>query len=375
MIYLDNAATTKVCDEAAAAITACLQGNYGNPSSLHKMGIEAEKIIDNARKIIGAALACEPECIFFTSGATESNNLAIFGATGVYGRRKRKIVTTSIEHPSVSECMKRLEEDGFEVIRISPNSDGEISTDDFADVVDENTCLVSIMLVNNENGYIVPVGRIFKDVKRKNPEIITHCDAVQGFMKIPFKSKELNADLISISGHKIYSAKGVGAIYVKKGIRLKPVCYGGGQEKGLRSGTESVPLIAGFGATVERLKGTLDFRLNKAKELREYFLNRVDKLDDISLNFKEDNLPYIINVSVKGIRSEIMLHFLEEKGIYVSSGSACSKGARSNVLKEFGLSDELIDSSIRISTSFENTFEDMEELINAIAEARQRFNY
>lgn len=375
VIYLDNAATTKVCDEAASAITGCLQDNYGNPSSLHGMGIDAEKIIDNTRKIIGMALACEAECIYFTSGATESNNLAVLGVAGAYGKRKRKIITTSIEHPSVSECMNKLEEDGFEVVRISPNSDGEFDVDDFINAVDGNTCMVSAMLVNNENGYTLPIGKIFKAIKRKNPDVITHCDAVQGFMKTPIKVKELNADLISISGHKIYSAKGIGAFYIKKGIRLKPICNGGGQEKGLRSGTESVPLIAGLGASVEKLNSTISCRLDKANELREYFLEKLDKLDGVAINLNDNSMPYIINVSIKGIRSEIMLHFLEEKGIYVSSGSACSKGAKSNVLKEFGLGDGLIDSAIRISTSFENTVEDMEMLVNSIAEAKKRFNF
>lgn len=375
VIYLDNAATTKVCDEAVSAIMGCLQENYGNPSSLHGMGIEAEKIIDNTRKIIGMALACEPECIYFTSGATESNNLAIFGTVGAYGKRKRKIVTTSIEHPSVSECMNKLEENGFDIVRVSPNSMGEFAVEDFINAVDENTCLVSAMLVNNENGYILPIGEIFKAIKRKNPDIITHCDGVQGFMKIPMKVKELNADLISISGHKVHSAKGVGAIYKKRGIRLEPTCFGGGQEKGVRSGTESVPLIAGLGASVEQLAKTIDFRLERAKELQEYFLEKLKKLDDVIINIDNNNMPYIINVSIKGIRSEIMLHFLEEKGIYVSSGSACSKGAKSSVLREFGIKDEIIDSSIRISSSYENTIKEMEMLIDAIVEAKQRFKF
>jgi cysteine desulfurase len=371
-VYLDNAATTKVLDKAAEVMTGCFLNNYGNPSSLHKKGLEAQIAVDNARKTIASVLVCDPESIYFTSGATESNNLAVMGTAGAYGKRKKKIITTSIEHPSVREAINHLEEQGFEIVRISPRRNGEISCEDVIDAVDENTCLVSTMLVNNETGYILPVRRIFLGVKRKFPDVITHCDAVQGFMKIPVKVKELNADMITLSGHKIHAAKGIGALYVKKGVRLAPITFGGTQEKGYRSGTESVPLISGFGEAVKILSGNVDERYERAYTLRKYLMDRLTAMDGININSNETASPYIINISVEGIRSEIMLHFLEEKEIYVSSGSACSKGAKSSVLREFGLSDKIADTALRISLCAENTTYDMRVLADALKEGQEK---
>jgi cysteine desulfurase len=372
-IYLDNASTTKPCEPAVSAAFYCMVENYGNPSSLHKMGIEAEKVLNDTRRAIASAIACAPESVYFTSGATESNNAAILGAAEIYGRRKRKIVTTSIEHPSVAEPIKRLEELGYEVVRISPNRSGEIEYEDIISAVDDNTCLVSCMLVNNENGYILPIKRAFMAIKRNFPECITHCDAVQGFMKIPIRANELYADLISISAHKIHGIKGVGALIMKKGIRIAPILRGGGQEKGVRSGTESVPLIAGFGAAVSALSPTLQQAIKNAEEINEYLRSRLSDIDGISINSKQDSCsPFIMNISVERIRSEIMLHHLESKGIFVSSGSACSKGAKSSVLKEFGLSDRLIDSAIRISISRETTWGDIDALISGIRDGQEK---
>lgn len=248
--YLDNAATTKPCEEAVAAALAAMTDNYGNPSSLHRVGLNAELAVTEARKSIAAALVCLPECITFTSGATESNNTLIIGAAEHYGKRKKKIVVSAIEHPSVEESMKYLEKNGFEVVRIKPQKTGEIDADEFIAAVDYNTVLASCMLVNNETGAIMPVKKIFTQIKRSYPDCITHCDAVQGFLKIPIKTADLNADLITVSGHKVHAPKGVGAMYIKKGIRVNPRMLGGGQEKGMRSGTESVPLISAFGAAV-----------------------------------------------------------------------------------------------------------------------------
>lgn len=370
MIYLDNASTTKPCVEAVSAINNVLINNFGNPSSLHKLGVEAEIEINKARKIIAAALVADPECVYFTSGATESNNLAINGIVQNYGKRRKKIITTAIEHPSVAEPIKRLEEMGFEVVRIQPNPNGEIEYELIISALDDNVCLVSCMLVNNENGAILPIKKAFTYIKRNYPEIITHCDAVQGFMKIPFKVSQLFADVISISAHKINGPKGIGAIYIKKGIRVSPQINGGGQEKKMRSGTESVPLIAGFGAAVEFKMHTVLQRLDYVQGIKNYFLEKVEELNGITVLSSADASPYITTFAVEGIKSETMLHFLESKEIYVSSGSACSKGKKSEVLKAFKVNEKLLDFAIRISFSDETIKEEIDALIEAIKEGQ-----
>lgn len=369
-VYLDNAATTKPCEPAVSAVFKCMVEDYGNPSSLHGIGLDAEKNITEARKSIGAALVCDPANIIFTSGATEANNMAIFGAIKNYGKRKRKIVITQIEHPSVLIPVKYLEEkEGYTVVRIKPNRNGEIDTDEFLNAIDEQTCFASCMLVNNETGTIQNVRRIFSQIKRNFPECITHCDAVQGFMKIHFKATDLFADIIVISGHKVHAVKGVGAMYIRKGIRIQPLLMGGGQEKNLRSGTESVPLICGFGAAVRVQMATLNSAFSKAEEIAKYTREKLETLDFISINSPIDNVsPYILNFSVSRVRSEIMLHSLESKGIYVSSGSACSKGVHSSVLTSMGLSENQADSAIRVSISRTTSKEEIDILINAITE-------
>lgn len=372
MIYFDNAATTKPADSVVKAVCSCMEENFGNPSSLHMLGLRAQQIMDGARKKIADALCTAPETVYFTSGATESSNLAIRGAAGTYGRRKKHVITTTVEHSSVKEAFARLEAEGFEVIRISPGENGEFNPQDFIDAADENTCLVSMMLVNNETGAVLPVRKVFTGIKLKNSEIVTHCDAVQAFMKINVKPDELKADMISMSAHKIYGPKGVGALYVRKGIRLLKQNLGGKQENGMRGGTEAVPLIAGFGEAVSRLSGNMTERTEKLEELRKYFLEKAEKMDGVQVNSTASAVPYIINISLKGIRSEIVLHFLEEREIYISSGSACSKGAKSGVLGEFGISPALEDSALRISFTHENTKEETDEFFAALEAAEKR---
>lgn len=370
--YLDNAATTKPCDKAVSAAVSALTETYGNPSSLHRAGFLAEELVNEARKNIASALSTQPECVIFTSGATESNNLAIIGSAKTYGRRKKKIVTTTIEHPSVARTVDYLEEQGYEVVRISPNHNGEIIPDDIVSAVDDNTFMVTCMLVNNETGYILPLKKAFTAIKRLYPECITHADCAQAFLKIPIKFSELSADMISISGHKIHAPKGIGALVLKKGVRLLPIMFGGGQEKGIRSGTESVPLISAFGETVKEYAPTLSNAINNANEMNAYLREKLAKLPDISINSTEGICsPFIMNFSVVGIRSEIMLHFLESKGIYVSSGSACSKGAKSSVLSEFRITDECIDSALRVSFSRFTTWQDIDMLVNGIIDGQQ----
>ena len=372
-IYLDNAATTRPCEPAVSAVFQNMVEDYGNPSSLHKIGLTAEQNVTEARKAVAAALVCDPQCVTFTSGATECNNTAIFGAAKNYGKRKKKIVVSAIEHPSVAEPLKYLEEkEGFEVVRIKPSRGGEISAEDFIEAVDENTCLASCMLVNNETGAIQPVRKIFSRIKRDFPECITHCDAVQGFMKMPIKSAEIFADVIVVSGHKVHAVKGVGAMYIRKGIRIAPLLLGGGQEKNLRSGTESVPLIAGFGAAIRALMPTVGVAHENAEKISAYLLKKLSKLDYVTVNSTAENSsPYIINFSVEGIRSEIMLHFLESRDIYVSSGSACAKGAHSSVLTAMGVSDKLADSAVRVSICRTTTMGEIDVLVTALQEGYQ----
>lgn len=358
-IYLDNAATTKPCQEAVDAAVRAMTVCYGNPSSLHRAGLDAQLETDRARKIIGRSLGTDSGNIIFTSGATESNNLAVRGAAAAYGKRKRKIVASAVEHASVEETLSAMESIGFEVVRVTARADGRYYAADFIQSCDENTCLLTMMSVNNETGYIMPVKETFSAVKRRFPEIITHSDCVQAYMKIPVTAAALNADLISVSGHKVHGAKGVGALYIKKGIRVLPIVTGGKQEKGIRSGTEAVPLICAFGAAVEKLIPTISERYKRAEELKKSLLEMIAGIDGVSVNSPEDGSPYIINISAAGKRSEIMLHYLESREIYVSSGSACSKGQQSGVLGIFGITGKAADSALRISITAETTEEEL----------------
>lgn len=361
MIYFDNAATTKPCEEAVSAAVKCMGEYYGNPSSLHKMGIESEKLIDSAKKNILNRLNKEGE-IYFTSGATESNNLAIFGTARALKRRGNRIVTTAIEHPSVSEPMKKLEEEGFEVVSLKP-CEYENFEDALINAVDEKTILLCFMAVNNETGFIINSKRVYNSVKKRFPSCVVHLDGVQGFCKVP-----LFGDTISLSAHKIHGIKGVGALYKAKGVRLLPNVYGGGQQSGIRSGTEPVDLICAFEAAVKAYPENI----TKFLELRHTLIHHLEQLEGIILNSK-NSVDNIVNFSVRGVRSEIMLHFLEEKGIFVSSGSACSRGKVSPVLSALGVSDKDADSAVRVSFSLSNTEEEISQLALALTEGIKRF--
>lgn len=371
-VYLDNAATTKPCEEAVDAAVKMMRENYGNPSSLHRAGLDAQLVMDKARKVIADSIGADSSCLYFTSGATESNNLALRGIAGAYGKRKKKIVISAVEHASVDETASALETQGFEVVRVSPRDDGRMYAADFVNACDENTCLLSMMLVNNETGYILPVKDTFAAVKRRFPDIVTHCDCVQGYMKLPVKVTAMNADIISISAHKIHGIKGVGAIYIKKGVRVTPVITGGKQEKGIRSGTESTPLIAAFGAAAEKLLPTISERYKTAEGLKSYLLDKLKDVEGVSVNSPEDGSPYVINISAEGRRSEIMLHFLESKGVYVSSGSACSKGQQSGVLGEFGITGKRADSALRVSITAETTQQELDAFVEALKEGYEK---
>ena len=370
-VYLDNAATTKRCAEAVEAAVTAMTDNYGNPSSLHRVGLNAQLLMDSARKTIADSIGADSGCIYFTSGATESNNLALRGASAAYGRKRKKIVISAVEHASVEETAADLEKKGFEVVRVSPREDGRYYSADFVNACDDDTCLISMMYVNNETGYIMPVKETFAAVKRKYPDIITHTDCVQAYMKLPVKASALCADLISLSGHKIHGAKGVGAIYIKKGVRVLPVVTGGKQEKGIRSGTESVPLIAAFGAAVKKLVPTIAERYEKVSGLKAYLLEKLGDIEGVAVNSPEDGSPYVVNISAGGKRAEIMLHYLESKEVYVSSGSACSKGQQSGVLGQFGIRDKRADSALRISMTAETTEAELDMFCEALREGME----
>lgn len=371
MIYLDNAATTKPSEAAIDAAEYCLRTEFGNPSSLHRLGLNAEKLLDFSRDELISALGGQGGSVVFTSGATESNNLAVFGLAENYGRRKKRIVTTAVEHPSVAEAMKRLTALGYTLETVMPDENGRISEETLVSSVDENTCLISCMYVNNETGAVLPVENAFSRIKKLFPDCITHCDFVQGFMKLPVKVKNLSADAVSVSGHKVHAPKGVGALWFKKGVRIAPTLFGGGQQSGLRSGTEPVPLIYSFAKAVEELEPTVAKRLEHAMNIYDYAVSEILGIDGAVINSSRDGSPYIISMALKGIKSETLLHFLESKDIYVSSGSACSKGKKSAVLKAFGYPESVIDSTVRISTCAATSKEDIDSLTTALKEAQK----
>ncbi len=372
-IYLDNCATTRVCDEAVAACVRAMTEDYGNPSSLHKKGMEAENILSDTRRTIGKMLGCDGDCIYFTGSATESNNLAILGAAAANPRGGKTIVTTTVEHASVTNAVDYLGEQGYTIRKVSPKPDGNFDPQDFLNAVDEDTLLVTFMMVNNEMGTVLPYQAMIPALKKKYPRLLIHMDAVQGFAKFPLSVKKLDIDLLTFSGHKLYAPKGIGVLYVKKGVRLKPVIHGGGQEKGLRSGTHAVQLVAGLNEALRLCdKNRAAFQQHYA-ELNAKLREGVAKLPNVLVNSPENGAPHLLNISVLDIPSEIMLHFLESKGISVSSGSACAKGAKSSVLAAYGLPEERIKSALRVSFSKDNTPEDIDALLEAISEGISKF--
>lgn len=364
-IYLDNSATTPLCESAKKKIAYMLDECWANPSSIHHLGVKAKDELDKARKIIAEKISSREDEIFFTSGGTESNNIAIFGAVEKLKKRGNKIITSSIEHPSVENCMKVLETKGFNVVRLPVGENGAINIQDLIREVDEKTILISVMLVNNELGAINPVQLIKKAVMMKNSPAFIHCDAVQGFGKLPIKVQKLGVDLMSISSHKIHGPKGAGALFVRKGVSIVSPVSGGGQEKGLRSGTEAMPAICGFAAAAEEIT-EIENNLENVKKIRDGLIEKLEKIDGVVINSKKDALPYIINFSVTGIPSQPMINFLSEREIYVSGGSACAKGHRSTALLGAGITPERIDSAIRVSLSRFNTDDELDTLAENI---------
>jgi cysteine desulfurase len=369
-IYFDNSATTKPSKVSIDAVVDVLKYDFGNPSSLHRLGLHAQNLITDAKKKISKSLGCLENEIYFTSGATESNNIAILGGTDANKRRGKKIVVSSIEHSSVLAPAKHLENLGYEVVRVSPSNSKNFCVNDFLKEVDKNTILISVMGVNNELGTILPFEDIMSGAKRINPDILTHIDFVAGYLKHGVRLKNQAIDCLSISGHKVFAPKGIGALYIKKGVKVNPITFGGGQENGIRVGTEATSLIAGFGASVGEFSPKIKDINEHYKSLNNYLRQKLLQITDIIINSDENCANHILNFSVLGVKSEIMLHFLESKNIYVSSGSACSKGKTSHVLSALGLEKTLIDSAIRISFCPENTTEEIDELIKNIEIAK-----
>lgn len=363
--YLDNSATTQVLPSVAQKAVELMVDEFGNPSSLHTRGFRARKLLEEARAQVAQRLGAQPEEITFTSGGTESNNLAIFGAAQARRRLGNKIVTTAAEHDSVLNPCRALEKQGFEVVYLKPDATGHLPEEALAQAIDEKTILVSVMLVNNETGAIFPVQAAGRAIRRKKAPALLHVDAVQGFGKLPFTVKKLGADLLTLSGHKIHGPKGIGALYVKKGVRILPQALGGGQERGMRSGTESVPLICALGEAV-RLLPPAEEALEQVGKLNTLLREKLAQMPEVTVHSPEDGLPYVLNFSAGRVRGETMLHFLAERGVYVSSGSACGKAKPSHVLEAMDLPREQVESALRVSFSRFSTPADVEALVDGL---------
>ena len=369
--YFDNSATTRVYDEVIDIMVKVMREDYGNPSSLHLKGLDAEHIIKDSSAKIAKVLKCLPEEIVFTSGGTESNNMAIIGSALAKRRHGKHIIVSSVEHASVSAVMQFLIKEGYEVTYIPAGENGQVDVDAFADAVRDDTILVSCMHINNELGSVMPVEQIGRAVKAKNKDVYFHVDAIQSFGKIEVLPKKINADIVSVSGHKIHGPKGSGFLYIKKGLLIRPVIYGGGQQKNMRSGTENVPAIAGLGVAVEKTFENFEEKTAHIASLRDRLVNELTKIENVYCNTDvSKGAPHIASISFVGVRSEVMLHALEDKGIYVSSGSACSsnKKKESAVLTAIGLDKDRIESTLRFSFGEQNTVEEVDYAIEVIKE-------
>lgn len=372
-VYLDNAATTRVSESSARAASEAMLQHWGNPSSRHSLGLDAERLIDSARRSVAAELHAREDEIFFTSGGTEANNTALLGAAHAKQRIGKRVIISSVEHSSVLDAAAQLETEGFDVVRISPRADGNICIDDIAQALTPETILLSFMVVNNETGAVTDTAAIARLLKRTKSNALLHCDAVQAFGKLSLSVDRLGCDLLSLSGHKIHAPKGVGAFYCRKGVRILPLHFGGSQQNKLRPGTEPVPLIAALDAAVKLLPPQNE-RLGYISELNAYCRERlmseeIQSLAPIVINSPDNAAPHIISFATGCIKSETLLNFFSSRGIYVSSGSACSKGKASHVLLSLGLAPHIADSTIRVSFCGDNTKEDIDAMLEALKEA------
>ena len=366
MIYLDNSATTKPCREAVEAMTKALTDGWANPSALYSFGIDAAHALRDARMAVAKAMGAEPDRVFFTSGGTEADNWAIFGTVKRLGKRGKHIITTAIEHHAVLNCMKGLENQGFDVTYLQPDSLGNISAEDLKAALRKDTILVSIMMVNNEVGSVMPIEKMAKLTHRVCPDAIFHTDAVQGFLKVPFAAKTLGADLITVSSHKVHGPKGAGALYISPRLKSFPaLLLGGGQENNYRSGTEATPAILGFAAAAAAGAATFREDVTREKELLNSLICKLCKLDGIKINGAHD-APHILSLSIPGVPTQNTINILQDAGICVSAGSACAKGHRSHTLTAMNLSPETMDSSFRVSLCRDTTQEELDKLVGVI---------
>lgn len=374
--YLDNSATTKCSERARDLMVKILTEDFGNPSSLHGMGVVAEDYIKEAKTKIAKTLKVEAKEILFTSGGTESNNMALIGTALANRRAGNHIITTSIEHASVAAPLAFLEEQGFQVTKLSVDGDGRISLEELRDAVREDTILVSVMMVNNEIGAVEPVAEAAEIIHTKNPNTVFHVDAIQAYGKYRIYPKKMGIDLLSVSGHKIHAPKGTGFLYIRDKVKIKPLIYGGGQQKGMRSGTENVPGVAALGEAAAEIYENFEEKIERMYELRQHFIEEITKIEGVTVNGRtgRNSAPQIVSVSVDGVRSEVMLHTLEEKQIYVSAGSACSsnKPSVSSTLKSIHLKKELLESTVRFSFCVNTTREEIDYAIEAMQEAVPR---
>ena len=366
MIYLDNSATTRPCGSAVEAMTQALTENWGNPSALYDFGIDTARQLRLARNKVAAAMGAESDRVFFTSGGTEADNWAIFGAMKRMGKRGKHIVTTAIEHHAVLNCMKELEAQGFDVTYLQPDKLGNVTVDALKAALRKDTVLVSIMMVNNEVGSVMPISAMAKLTHTICPDAIFHTDAVQGFLKIPFTAKTLGADLISVSSHKIHGPKGAGALYVSPKLRaFPPLLLGGGQESGLRSGTEATPAIFGFAAACAENSATFKADAAREAELLNCLVGRLCKLKGVAINGAH-SAPHILSISIPGVPTQNSINILQDVGICVSAGSACAKGHRSHTLTAMNLPPEVMDGTFRVSLCRDTTQEELDTLVRVI---------
>ena len=371
-VYLDNSATTKCYDEVAELVCRVMCEDYGNPSSMHHKGVEAEQYVRYAKETLARLMKVNEKEILFTSGGTESDNIALIGTAMAHHRRGRHLITTRMEHPAVLQTMTYLERQGFDVTYLSVDREGRIRLQELERAIRKDTILVSIMHVNNEIGSVQPIAEAGELIKRCNPQTLLHVDAVQGFRMCRIYPSRMNVDLLSVSAHKIHGPKGVGFLYIRAGARVNPIIYGGGQQKGMRSGTENVPGIAGLAKAADLVYENLDQDVDRMYELRQKLIDGVSRIEDVRVNGcpGREGAPHIVSLSVRGVRSEVLLHALEEKEIYVSAGSACSsnKPQISDTLNGIGVERDLLGSTIRFSLSVFTTAAEIEYTIQALEE-------
>lgn len=372
--YLDNSATTRVCEAAAKAAYEAMTSIYGNPSSTHTKGREAKKLLDSSRAQAAAAIGCKPDELVFTSCGSESDNWALLSGAEAMHRKGKHIISSSVEHDAIRKTLDELEKQGYEITRLAPDNTGAISVESVKNALRDDTILVSLMLVNNETGAVTDIRGIADMLKKSGSQALLHTDAVQGFMKVPFSAKTLGADMISVSGHKIHAPKGIGALYVRDGLRLKPFIAGGAQENGRRAGTEAMPQIAAFAAACAEASKNMDAGISRM------VAQKVEIIDRLSagipeLKYVRTAAPHILSISLPGWRSEVLMNYLEAREVYVSKSSACKKGGRSHVLEAIGMKSDVIDGAIRIGLSRFTTDDDIDALCAGLIDARNTLSH